>query len=195
MGGIFFLLITPLSEHYCLSLNAGGKMKFKRCLFLVLGLLISMVAEAGPSSIAKIDLLWGMFEVDAGGGNLNLFPDKEGKIQYITVDVTKTIFADELIIESISLDKLMSGKVLSFPSDSAEPMIKIAARNDFTPYGGNIWIAIKGNEGFSEQIIMVSRDSSGKYMLSKNGNKIQGIVIKASGMTDESLCVDSYRIY
>lgn len=170
-------------------------MKIKRCMFLVFSLFVSMVAEAGPSSIAKIDLKWGMFEVDAGGGDLNLFPDKEGKIQYITVDVTKTIFEDQLIIESISIEKLLSGKVLSFPADSTEPMIKIAAQKDFTPYGGNIWVAIKGSEGFSEQTLMVSRDSSGKYMLSKNGNRIQGIVINSSGMTDESLYVESYRIY
>lgn len=145
--------------------------------FLLLG---SLSVGAETYSISRIAIGKGAFDIYVAGGELRVSVDEDNKIFTLSTYI-KEITGDEHQ-DYLPLEKLMSGKSISFPDKEGEPvLVKITGQEGFGPHGGKINIAMKKESGWTSEVLNIAPSvSSDQYYLWKGNTKVKEIGINGS---------------
>lgn len=151
--------------------------------FMVCMLLGSLSIGAKTYSISKIAIGKGAFDIYVAGGDLRVSVDDNNKIFTVSTSI-KDIKGDEYD-DYLPLEKIMSGKSISFPDREGEPVIvKIAGQPGFSDKGGKIKISMKKEEGWVSEILNIATSTGSKdpnkYYLWKGNTKVKEIGINGS---------------
>lgn len=143
-------------------------MKIK-IIFMLFTLVLSMTAMAQVGySLAKINLNYGMLEVGAGGGSLNILVDKDQQIMGVGVDVLGGVLGfDEHVVAALTLEQMKSGHTLNYVLSGADkPIFKVTALKGFGAFGGKVRVSIRNENGFQSRIGNISiHPRTGRYYL------------------------------
>lgn len=173
-------------------------MKLKITLAIILTLILSISVKAQESYLlAEINLGYGMLDLTAGGGSLNIAVDRRHRIIGIGIDVIGGVFGfDEHVLAAQTLDEMMAGKSLNYEMKEAkQPLFKVTALENFGAYGGEVRISMRNSNGFQTMFVNIARDSeSGRYHLYENKNKVKELAINLRGYGIPELYIGWYEL-
>lgn len=160
------------------------RMKISLVLMMTLFSTLSIQAQS-IYALAKINLGYGMLDIGAGGGSINIAVDDKNQITHIGIDALGGVLGfDEHVLAAQTLTDMVAGKSLNYVMSGADkPLFKVSAMKGFGPFGGPAKISLRDEDDvFHSQVAKVARDArTGRYHLWRNNKKVKELAINLRG--------------